>query len=243
MHRNTFIAILIPLIMLAAAMTYRYYSNDSMARLQQTNSVNSLEIEIMIHENIAKLKELGIDATSVESKITENMASFPTEIYESMEQEQTVAMLLTQVSWLLYDNDETKQAAEPRQFFTFDVECMDPGSMYTIFLNSVAEIAGEELVITDIEEDTGKVDYESGSGTQTVSFNCNGKPYQYDATAYYDWFDVGMLTFMNKVISEQNTGKNLYVASDGYQECIVFYQTEDWVSRFNKSLGLNLEQP
>lgn len=243
MHRNTFIAILIPLIMLAAAMTYRYYSNDSMARLQQTNSVNSLEIEIMIHENIAKLKELGIDATSVESKITENMASFPTEIYESMEQEQTVAMLLTQVSWLLYDNDETKQAAEPRQFFTFDVECMDPGSMYTIFLNSVAEIAREELVITDIEEDTGKVDYESGSGTQTVSFNCNGKPYQYDATAYYDWFDVGMLTFMNKVISEQNTGKNLYVASDGYQECIVFYQTEDWVSRFNKSLGLNLEQP
>lgn len=243
MHRNTFIAILIPLIMLAAAMTYRYYSNDSLARLQQTNSVNSLEIEIMIHENIAKLKELGIDATSVESKITENMASFPTEIYESMEQEQTVAMLLTQVSWLLYDNDETKQAAEPRQFFTFDVECMDPGSMYTIFLNSVAEIAREELVITDIEEDTGKVDYESGSGTQTVSFNCNGKPYQYDATAYYDWFDVGMLTFMNKVISEQNTGKNLYVASDGYQECIVFYQTEDWVSRFNKSLGLNLEQP
>lgn len=243
MHRNTFIAILIPLIMLAAAMTYRYYSNDSLARLQQTNSVNSLEIEIMIHENIAKLKELGIDATSVESKITENMASFPTEIYESMEQEQTVAMLLTHVSWLLYDNDETKQAAEPRQFFTFDVECMDPGSMYTIFLNSVAEIAREELVITDIEEDTGKVDYESGSGTQTVSFNCNGKPYQYDATAYYDWFDVGMLTFMNKVISEQNTGKNLYVASDGYQECIVFYQTEDWVSRFNTSLGLNLEQP
>lgn len=243
MHRNTFIAILIPLIMLAAAMTYRYYSNDSMARLQQTNSVNSLEIEIMIHENIAKLKELGIDATSVEEKIIENMASFPTEIYESMEREQIGVMLLTQIAWLLYNGDETKQSAEPRQFFTFDVECMDLGSMYTIFLNSVAEIAVEDLVITDIEEDTSKVDYESGSGTQTISFNCNGKSYQYDATVYYDWFDMEMLTFMNKVISEQNTGRHLYVTSDGYQECIVFYQTEDWASRFNKSLGLNLEQP
>lgn len=243
MHKSTFIALLIPLVMLATAMTYRYYSNDSMARMQQTNSFYSPKIEIMVHENIAKLKELGIDATSVEEKITENMASFPTEIYESMEREQIGGMLLTQIAWLLYDGDEAKQSAEPRQFFTFDVECMDLDSMYTTFLNSFAEIAGEDLVITDIEEDTSKVDYESGTGVQTISFKCNGKPYQYDATVYYDWFDVEMLAFMNKVISEQGTDKNLYITSDGYQECIVFYQTKDWASRFNKSLGLNLKQP
>lgn len=229
--------------MLATAMTYRYYSNDSMVQIQQTNSINSDRAEIMVHENISKLKEFGIDATSIEMKIVENLTSFPTEIYESMDHEQIAGMILTQIAWLLYGDDITEHAAEPKQFFTFDVECMEPDSMYTIFLNSLSEIAGEDLVITDIKEDTSKVDYESGSGIQTVSFNCNGKSYQYDATSYYDWFDVGMLTFMNKVISEQDTEKNLYVTSDGYQECIVFYQTKDWAVRFNKSLGLSLEQP
>lgn len=229
--------------MLAIAMTYRYYSNDSMPQIQQTNSFNSNKAGIMVHESISKLKELGIDATSVEEQITESIASFPSEIYESMDREQINGMILTQIAWLLYGDDITESATKPRQFFTFDVECMEPDSMYTIFLNSLSEIAGEDLVITDIKEDTSKVDYESGSGIQTVSFNCNGKSYQYDATSYYDWFDVGMLTFMNKVISEQNTGKSLYVTSDGYQECIVFYQTKDWAARFNKSLGLNLEQP
>ena len=243
MRQSTFIAILIPLIMLAIAMTYRYYSNDSIAQVQHTNSINSLEAEIMVHENIIKLKEFGIDATSVEGQISESISSFPSEVYEAMDREQIGGMLLAQIAWLLYDNGEAKQPAQARQFFTFDVECMDPDNMYTIFLNSLSEIAGEDLMITDIEEDTSEVDYESGSGVQTISFNCNGKSYQYDAISYYDWFDVGMLTYMNKVISEQDTGKNLYVTSDGYQECIVFYQTKDWATRFNKSLGLNLEQP
>ncbi|MDE6737908.1 MAG: hypothetical protein K2K07_02285 [Lachnospiraceae bacterium] len=242
MHRSTFIALLIPLLMLTAAMAYRYYSNDSIGQAQQADSFQSSRVEIMIHENITKLKELGIDATSVEEKISESLTSFPTEILESMEPEQVNGMILTYISTLLYD-DTAAQPSEPRQFFSFDVECMDPDHMYTIFLNSVSEIAGEDLAITDIEEDTSKVDYESGTGVQTVTFNCNGKSYQYDAVVYNDWFDVKMLTFMNKVISEQNTGKNLYVTSDGYQECIVFYQTKDWAKRFNKSLGLHLEQP
>lgn len=229
--------------MLTAAMAYRYYSNDIIGQTLQADSFQSSRVEIMIHENIIKLKELGIDATSVEEKITENLTSFPSEILESMEPEQVNGMILTYISALLYDDDTAAQPSEPRQFFTFDVECMDLDHMYTNFLNSVSEIAGKDLTITDIEEDTGKVDYESGTGVQTVTFNCNGKSYQYDAAVYNDWFDVKMLTFMNKVISEQNTGKNLYVTSDSYQECIVFYQTKDWVKRFNKSFGLHLEQP
>lgn len=243
MHRSTFIALLIPLLMLTAAMAYRYYSNDIISQTQQADSFQSSRVEIMIHENITKLKELGIDATSVEEKITESLTFFPSEILDSMEPEQISGMILTYISTLLYDDDTAAQPSEPRQFFSFDVECMDLEHMYTNFLNSVSEIAGEDLTITDIDEDTSKVDYESGTGVQTVTFNCNGKSYQYDAVVYNDWFDVKMLTFMNKVISEQNTGKNLYVTSDGYQECIVFYQTKDWVKRFNKSLGLHLEQP
>lgn len=243
MHRSTFIALLIPLLMLTAAMAYRYYSNDIIGQTQQADSFHSSMVEIMIHENITKLKELGIDATSVEEKITESLTSMPTEILESMAPEQINGMILTYISALLYDDDTAAQPSEPRQFFSFDVECMDLEHMYTNFLNSVSEIVGEDLAITDIEEDTSKVDYESGTGVQTVTFNCNGKSYQYDAVVYNDWFDVKMLTFMSKVISEQNTGKNLYVTSDGYQECIVFYQTEFWAARYKKLMGNTLEQP
>ncbi|MDE7259720.1 MAG: hypothetical protein K2N77_10880, partial [Lachnospiraceae bacterium] len=98
MHRSTFIALLIPLLMLTAAMAYRYYSNDIIGQTQQTDSFQSSRVEIMIHENIIKLKELGIDATSVEEKITESLTSFPSEILESMEPEQIGGMILTYIS-------------------------------------------------------------------------------------------------------------------------------------------------
>lgn len=248
MQRNTFIALLIPLLMLTMAMAYRYYSNDSIAQMQQSANINSAGMEVYIHEKIGKLKDLGIDAASIESELCESFLTFPTEILVTMDSKQLDGMILTQIAWLLYEDSavETvteKQQTQSRQFFTFDVECMDLDHMYTNFLNSVSEIAGQDLTITDIVEDTSKVNFESGTGTQTVTFTCNGKSYQYDAAVYNDWFDVKMLTFMNNVISEQNTGKNLYVASDGYQECIVFYQTQDWVKRFHKSLGVRLEQP
>ncbi len=250
MHRSTFIAFIIPLIMLAIAMTFRYFNNESMAQMPSadpdplyTSGITEREVEFMVHEQIAELKELGIDATSIEDKIIDSLSSFPTEIMMSMDTEQINGMILTNIDWLLYKDEEAKSVTEPRQFFCFDMECMDLDNMYTIFVNSVAEIAGDDLVFTDIKEDTSKVDYESGTGTQTISFRCNGTPYQYDATVYYDWFDVGMLTFMNDAISEQSSDKHLYVTSDGYQECIVFCRTQDWVARLKKSTGIILEQP
>lgn len=250
MHRSTFIAILIPLIMLAVAMIYRYVSNDSIGQMPSASTIPSYtggitteEAIVMIHEQIAKLKEFGIDATAVEDKISASITSMPAEAVEAMDASQLSGMLLSNISWLLYKDEEAPPSTEPKQFFSFDVECMDLDNMYTIFVNSVAEIAGDDLVFTDITEDTSKVDYESGTGTQTISFVCNGKSYRYDATAYDDWFDVGMLTFMNDVISEQSRDKHLYVTSDGYQECIVFCRSEEWVARLKESTGIVLEQP
>lgn len=243
MHRSTLIALLIPLLMLTAAMAFRYFSNDSIGQMQQTGSYYSARVEMTIHENIAALQELGIDATSVEDKMIESFASFPAEIIDSMDAEQINGMILTNIDWLLYSDESAEPSTEPRQFFCFDMECMEFERMYTIFVNSVAEIAGEDLVFTDIQEDTSQVDYDSGTGVQTISFQCNGKAYQYNASVYNDWFDVGMLTFMNDVISEQSSDKHLYVTSDGYQTCIIFCRTKDWVARLKKSTGIILEQP
>lgn len=243
MHKSTFIALFIPLLMLTAAMAYRYFSNDSIGQMQQPGSYYTAGANLTVHETIAGLKELGIDATSVEDEITDSFASFPAEIMESMDQEQLSGMILMNIDWLLYSEDSAEPSTEPRQFFCFDMECMELERMYTIFVNSVAEIAGEDLVFTDIQEDTSQVDYDSGTGIQTISFQCNGKAYQYNAVVYNDWFDVGMLTFMNDVISEQSGDRHLYVTSDGYQECIVFCRTKDWVTQLRKATGIKLEQP
>ena len=236
--------------MLAIAMTFRYFSHDSVGQIPPvgaeslyTGGITEKEIILLVHEQIAELKELGIDASSVEDRIIDSLTSFPAEIMESMDASQISGMILTNIDWMLYNDECAEPSTEPRQFFCFDMECMDLERMYTIFVNSLAEIAGDDLMFTDIVEDTSKVDYESGTGTQTISFQCNGKLYHYNATVYYDWFDVGMLSFMNDVISEQSNDKHLYVTSDGYQTCIVFCRTEDWAARLKKSTGIILEQP
>lgn len=250
MHRSTFIAFLIPLIMLAIAMTFRYFSNDSMGQMLSpstdslyTDGITEREIVSMVHKQLFELKELGIDAVSLEGQITDSLTSFPAEVMEAMDTSQLSGLILTNIDWLLYQDEAAKPAAGPRQFFCFDMECMELNTMYTTFVQSVAEIAGDDLVFTDIAEDTSQVDYDSGTGIQTISFCCNGKAYQYNASVYYDWFDVGMLSFMNDVISEQSDDRHLYVTSDGYQECIVFCRTEDWVSQLKKTTGIILEQP
>lgn len=243
MHKSTFIALIIPLLMLTAAMAFRYFSNDSIGQMQQTGSLYAARPVITVHETIAALKELGIDATSVEDEITNSLASFPAEVMEAMDTSQLNGLILTYIDWLLYQDGTAKPAVGPRQFFCFDMECMELDTMYTTFVQSVAEIAGDDLVFTDIAEDTSQVDYDSGTGIQTISFCCNGKAYQYNASVYNDWFDVGMLAFMNDVISEQSDDRQLYVTSDGYQECIVFCRTGDWVSQLKKTTGIILEQP
>lgn len=234
MNRGTFIALLIPLLMLASAMIFRYTTNDKLSMVP-SQTIDTVNVLTMMYEDIASLKELGIDATALEDRLTKRLAELPDEVTASMNQKQIIGMILME-----YDQEND---SEPKMFFTFDMECMDLDHMYTNFLNSITEIAGDDLIITNIIEDTSKVDYDSGSGTQTISFQCNDKSYQYAASVYNDWFDVGMLTFMNDVISEQDTGKNLYVTSDGYQECIVFYQTKEWAKSYRSSLNVELRQP
>lgn len=234
MNRSTFIALLIPLLMLASAMIFRYTTNDKLSAVPP-QTIDTAKVMTMMYEDIASLKELGIDATALEDRLTKRLTELPGEFTASMEQKEIIGMILTEYDW------ETD--SEPKMFFTFDMECMDVDHMYTNFLNSIAEIAGDDLIITDIIEDTSKVDYDSGRGTQTISFQCNGKSCQYAASVYNDWFDEGMLTYMNDVISEQNTGKNLYVTSDSYQECIVFYQTKEWAKSYRSSLNVELRQP
>lgn len=202
-----------------------------------------MDVKNFIADNVKKLEALGITIPKEMdiSEITKGILSMPEEVLEAMEESQIIGMLLAHIGHGRYDFTDWSWEPLSNQVYSFDAEAFDCSSMYTMFLQGVQAIIGDDISITDIIEDCSKVDFENGSGTQTIRFQCNGKPYQYDAAVNYDWFDTGMLYFMNQTIEEQNTGKSLYVASDGYQGCVLFYQTKEWNERFLELMGFPLD--
>lgn len=198
-----------------------------------------MEIDVYVHESLEKLQKLGIDAMAAEKEIANRFLFMPDEVLEAREPEHILGMILSSIGAGFYHG--TEQASS--EIYVFDMEVEDIVRMYTIFLENVSLIAGDGLKITDIEEEVSEETLEAGTGIQTVRFRCNGTAYEYKARFHHDWFDVGMLAFMNRVIGEQNTGSHLYVTSDGYQDCIVLYRTKEWAEQFGQLFGMELDQP
>lgn len=202
-----------------------------------------MHVENVITDNIKKLKTLGITIPKELdiSEIINGFLNMPEEILEDMNESQLIGMLLSNIGHGKFDYTDWSWEPISDQIYSFDMEVFNTSCMYTTFLQGVRAITNDDLNITDISEDCSKVDFENGCGTQTIQFKCNGKSYQYDASVNYDWFDAGMLSFMNRIVEEQNTGKSLYAASDGYQECILFYQTKEWSGQFQELMGFSLD--
>lgn len=194
-------------------------------------------------ENIKKLDALGITIPKELdiSEIINGILNLPEEVIEAMEARQLTGMLLSHIGHGKYNFTDWSWSPLSGQVYAFDLESFDPSRMYTMFLQGIQAITKDDLSITDISEDCGSVDFEMGRGTQTVQFQCNGKSYQYTASVNYDWFDTGMLSFMNQVVKELDTGKAFYAASDGYQDCILFYQTKEWSEQFHRLMGFPLD--
>lgn len=127
-----------------------------------------------------------------------------------------------------------------KQVYMFDVEVFDVGNMYTNFMKGILPLMDGEVSITDIEEDLSGVDMESGSGVQVLRFKCNGNPYEFRAEAYYDWMDMRVVDFMNGVLETEQAEKRLWVSSDGYQGCIIFFNTKEWAKEFRRIMGYGL---
>ena len=196
-----------------------------------------MELDAFIHESLEKLQKLGIDAMEAEENIVNQFHSMPDDIVRDMESEQIFGMILGGMGFY----PGTERAAS--EIYAFDMEMPEIQQMYTVFLEGISRIVGEDLEFTDIEEEISEEELEAGTGTMTVRFCCNGKSYEYEARYNNDWFDAGMLAFLNQVIEEQDTGRSLYVTGDGYQECIVFYRTEEWAERYRQLLGMELDRP
>lgn len=192
-----------------------------------------------VKEAAAILDELGIAFISgrmiVEFERSWN--SVPKEIRESLD---VITMLLAAVGVGHFDAKTYEWTPTSDMVYSFDVEVSDIDRMYTLFLQGIQSISEDEFEITQIREEGRGVEYPSGRETQTVQFLCDGRPCMYRARVNHDWFDVGILDYMNEVLADTGNPKRLYFMSDGYQECIIFYCTEFWARRFEKKTGCRL---
>lgn len=187
---------------------------------------------------IAKiLKEFGIDG------ITDDLIREMGDMYDDIPPDalfnRTAAFLLPLGEGVInWDTMEWTPAANG--VYCFDAEVFDVEKMYTNFLLGVSAIGGDELVFTDIQENTEGVNWEEGTGTRTVSFVWNENTYTLEAESMGDWFDPNIGKKLNQIIIAENTGKQLFFASDGYQGCIVFYRDQEWAASFQEQTGLSL---
>lgn len=200
-----------------------------------------MDVRGFIHDSLKKLEILGIDAVNAESTLIKTILSMPADMLGDMEEKEILGLILDNLGMGVRDEETGALFCVSGQIYTFDMEVSDIERMYTDFLEGLSKLVKDDFTFTDIEEDVSNVDFASGTGVQTIRFRCNHKACQYDAKAEYDWFDTGMLAYANQVIRECGTGKCLYVTSDGWQNCILFYQTGEWARHFQELFGVVLE--
>lgn len=183
------------------------------------------ELSDYVHQSLESLAELGIDATAREDELTEEfLGFFEGEDYYN-DRGTLLGLLLSQIYFL----------EDPPRLLWWDTEVFELESMYTDFLTAVDTLSASELGIANISEDNSRVDWDSGTGTKTVSFDMLGKSFSYKADFQSDWMDTGIVPFLNDCLEEAGSDKLLYACDDGYQAIILFYNTPEWAESYNKA--------
>jgi len=192
-----------------------------------------------IREQVELLESLGISGMN-ESEIMElenSWDSMPEEVRDSLNM---TAMALSTMGRGSYDYQTGIWTPTSNVVYSFDMEIFDISKMFTTFLQGIASINNNDFEITQVTENSNQVNEEQGTGKQTVSFCYNGHQYTFEGNLNNDWFDTNFFTFINQVLSTEKNSKKLFFLSDGYQDCIVFYNTEEWARQFTEKTGCSL---
>lgn len=195
-------------------------------------------MEKYIHQTLQSLEDLGIHVLEKEKEVTDSILGMPKNMLEDMDKGNIVGLIFDYLGVGDYDFERNSWNPSSEDVYSFDMEFFDISTMYTHFLRGVMQIAKGDIDITDIKEDLSQIDFEKGSGFHIVYFKCNSIPYEYQAKTDHDWFDCHMVSFMNQILREQNIEKSLFMASDGWQNCILFYNTEQWAKRLKETTDI-----
>lgn len=200
----------------------------------------NININDMSYKQLADiLVKLGIN--NITEKMLDELENcwnqFPIEVLNSMNK---MALLLTSVGCGKYNLNTGKWMPSSNKVYSFDLEALDIEGMYILLLSRIATISNNELEFSNINEHTSDINYQQGTGTKLITFVLNGKKYIFEAKCNYDWYDIEILDYINQILKEENNSKQLYFMNDGYQECIIFYCTEDWSRLFENKTGCKL---
>lgn len=187
------------------------------------------------------LKNLGF--TEITDEMIASMHETYNEAYHrEWNRRDVMISLLSNLGGGDYDFDTWEWTPSSSQVYAFDMEIFDVENMYSDFFKGITAINNNEFAITDIEEDMGLGSEDWGIGIRNVTFRYNGTSYQFHAKAMYDWFDGSIIGYMNKVFKKENNPNRLYYMTDGYQELIVFYCSDEWAAYFTAATGFTLDK-
>lgn len=68
----------------------------------------------------------------------------------------------------------------------------------------------------------------------------NGQVNKYFAYVYYDFFDKGIVSFINGILMRQGIDSKLLAATDGMHEYVFFYNNEEWAENFQECFQVQL---
>lgn len=199
--------------------------------------------EEKINNAVTILRDLGFTELS-DDMAAQTQEFFLNSPYTDFTTEDVMISLLSILGSGSYDFDTWTFTPSSSQVYAFDMEVFDIGNMYTQFFQGIMAINNDEFTITDIE-DSGAVadeDLDLGLGLRKITFCYNQKSYEFNAKVMYDWFDGDIIGYMNKVFKKEKNPKRLYYMTDGYQECIIFYSSEEWAAYFSAVTGFTLNQ-
>ena len=195
---------------------------------------------VPLDQQVLALKALGlsVDQDQVET-LRDNMETYG---MQEFVEGNPYTSLLIDMGAPDYD-DDLRIVGYSDEVFWFDFEGFDLSTDYIDILNGMLALSQGSCLdgVTDIEEDTGKVDWERGTGTVTVSMTFNGAQYQWDMEAYYDWIDGDVLGVFNALLEQEESQKFFYATGDNGQGAIVFFCTEEWARAFEMATGLEME--
>lgn len=197
-------------------------------------------VRVPLDKQVEVLNELGFE---VPSESVERIRAYMTEYgMAELIEDNPYTWLLTELGRPEYD-DDWNISGYSKEVFWFDLEGRDISTDYIEVLNGMLALAeGSSLdSVSDIREDTAKVNWEDGTGTITVSLAWNGAVYSCDMDMEYDWIDRQALGILNELLVPKRPEKLFYTAWDNGQGAIVFFCTKRWAEEFTDKTGLELQ--
>lgn len=203
----------------------------------------------LLEENFALLESLGIEVpenarNDIRTNIEETLNNIPDDIKIKFGRNaDSFSDIVNILSWLGYgDYDyETRITTHyTDDVYAFDTEMFDIEGAYTELLDAVERMSGGAADIENCKVQISEELFIKGYGKFPITFEMNGKAYEYSAKLEHDWMDYEFIDYINSVLAQQGMPKQLWTLYGVGQGPIVFYCDAIWAKEFEAATGYEL---